>query len=232
MDIRAEFLKMQRSASFREEGQFYAEQAANSLLDRFYHLLDGCNPLFIPCPLASKKASVCYAELTHDNLDSFYLEKLCEVAVNEGNLAVKLGPISGNLCAFDIDRDELVEPFLAVNPALEETLRTKGRKGCQFWFKVDGPYPEKIVPLVDGNEKPVGEWRGGGNGLSTIHGVHPSSARHIKTFVPPYRWLRYRFVVEKPIITIHYDDINTPGWTIKKRKPGERFKWSSNSDEQ
>jgi hypothetical protein len=143
-----------------------------------------------------------------------------------------LGSISGGLCTFDIDRDELIEPFLEPNPKLRATLRTMGRKGCQFWFKVDGPYPEKVVPLIDSEGRPVGEWRGGGNGLSTIYGVHPSSAPLIASYAPPCRWLRYRFVVEKPIVTILYTDLVIPSdWGVKERKPGERFRWSSNSDE-
>ncbi len=211
MDLRAEILKLRASPAAREQAQRYKEELAESLLRMLCPLLEGCNPLFIPCPLASKKASVCYAELTHDNLDSFYLEKLCEVAVNEGNLAVKLGPISGNLCAFDIDRDDLIEPFIKLNPALKETLRTKGQDGCQFWFRVEGIYPEKVIPLIDGDGKPVGEWRGGGNALSTIYGVHESSQRHIRSHAPPSHWLRYRFIVQKPIVTITYDDLQIPG---------------------
>jgi hypothetical protein len=200
------------------------------LFGKLCQLLDGTNPLFVPCELASKKPSVNYADLTHDNWDRFYAKKLYEVALNGGNLAVKLGPISGDLCTLDLDRDELIEPFLDLNPKLRETLRTKGAKGCQFWFKIEGPYLEKVVPLVDGDRNPVGEWRGGGNGLSTIYGVHPSSARHVKTFAPPHYWLRYRFLVEKPIVTVRYEDIILPlGWTVKKRKPRERWKWSSNS---
>jgi hypothetical protein len=216
-----------------EYQDFLDREYFDPLFGRLYDLLDGTDPLFVPCELASKKPSVLYADLTHDNMDWLYGKKLYEVAVNEGNLAVKLGPISGDLCTIDLDRDELIEPFLELNPKLRETLRTKGKKGCQFWFKVDGPYPEKVVPLVDGGGKPVGEWRAGGNGLSTIYGVHPSSARHIKAFAPPYRWLRYRFVVEKPIVTLLYDDITIPtDWTVKKRKPGEPWKWSSNSEDE
>jgi hypothetical protein len=227
---RAGLLSPEAEAEYRE---FLDRECLDPLLETLCRLLDGTNPLFVPCELASKKPSVNYADLTHDNWDKFYVKKLYEVAVNEGNLAVKLGPISGDLCTIDLDRDELIEPFLELNPKLRETLRTKGKKGCQFWFKIDGPYPEKVVPLVDGEGKPVGEWRGGGNGLSTIYGVHESSARHIKTFAPPSHWLRYRFLVEKPIVTIRYEDIRIlDGWTIKRKKPGERWKWSSNSEEE
>jgi hypothetical protein len=209
------------------------EEELKGLLDTLCPLLEGTNPLFIPCDLATKKASLLYAELTHDNLTDYYFEKLCQVAVKGGNLAVKLGRISGDLCTFDIDRDELVEPFLAVNPKLSETLRTKGRKGCQFWFKVDGPYPEKVIVFIDGKGGPVGEWRGGNNALSTIYGVHPSSARIVKAFAPPYKWLHYRFLVEKPIVTIRYDELWIPAdWSIKVAKRGERWKWSSNSDDE
>ena len=48
-----------------------------------------------------------------------YLKKL-----NSGcNLAVLTGAPSSGLCSIDIDDDESVEPFLALNPALESELR-------------------------------------------------------------------------------------------------------------
>jgi hypothetical protein len=217
------------SHSAQKDAQLYKEEEFDRLFTWLYALLAGTDPLFVPCELATKKPSVRYAELTHDNFDVFYVQKLYDVAKNEGNLAIKLGPISGNLCSIDIDRDDLIEPFLELNPTLQDTLRSKGNKGCQFWFRVEGPYPERVVPLVDGVGKPVGEWRGGGNGLSTIYGVHPSSARHVRSFAAPCYWLRYRFVVEKPIVTIRYEDISIPAdWTVKKREPGERWKWSHN----
>jgi hypothetical protein len=217
----------------KEEAQRVIEGELRSVLHPLYELLDGCDPLWIPCELASKKPSISYSELTHDKLDWFYWQKLLDVGIGQANLAVKLGPVSGDLCTVDLDSDDLIEPFLALNPRLSETLRTRGSKGCQFWFKVEGPYPERVAPLVDGNGAPVGEWRGGGNGLSTIFGVHPSSARHIKTMVPSHLWRWYERVVEKPIVVIRYEEIKIPeDWKPKQRQPGERFKWSSNSEEE
>jgi hypothetical protein len=237
----AELLKRYRQklrddaiAERQREYQAVMDSELNSFLSTFDELLAGTDPLFVPCGLASKKAIVKYKQLTHENVDRYWLDRLYDVGCRgEGNLAVKLGPVSGDLCTIDIDRDELIEPFLEVNWKLRDTLRTKGKKGCQFWFKVDGPYPEKVVPLVDGNGAPVGEWRGGGNGLSTIYGVHESSARHVRTFVPPYLWLWYERVIDKPIITIRYEDILIPeDWTPNRKKPRERFKWSSHSEEE
>jgi hypothetical protein len=216
------------------ETQEIREAELKVILDMLCPLLEGTNPMFIPCPLASKKASIKYQKptpITHDNLPPFYLERLCDAAVQGGNLAVLLGPVSGNLCTFDIDRDELVEPFLKLNPRLCETLCTKGQDGCNFWFKHDGDdYPQRVIFFIDGQGKPVGEWRGG-NCLCTIYGVHESSARKIKTYAPPSLWLRYRFLVEKPIITIRCEDIVIPkDWDEKVLKPGEPYRYSSNSD--
>src|ERR1700751_656521 len=119
-----------------KERQQAREEGDNYIIDELFRpllpLFEGANPLFVPCELASKKPSVNYAELTHDNWDAFYAEKLLDVGALGGNLAVKLGPISGDLFTIDLDFDELVEPFIELNPKLRETLRTKGQKGCQF----------------------------------------------------------------------------------------------------
>jgi hypothetical protein len=60
-----------------------------------------------------------------------YIEEL-----EEYNIGVVLGSASKGLCAIDIDDDEQVEPFLALNPSLRRTLRTRGSRGAQIWVKV------------------------------------------------------------------------------------------------
>ena len=59
--------------------------------------------------------------------DSKYLKKL------EGsNIAVKVGSASSGLCSIDIDDDSQYQAFLNLNPALKETLQTKGQRGGIF----------------------------------------------------------------------------------------------------
>jgi hypothetical protein len=74
-----------------EETEDFLEAQLLTILGGLLPLLEGTNPLFVPCELASKKPSVNYAELTHDNWNRFYRRKLFEVARNEGNLAIKIG---------------------------------------------------------------------------------------------------------------------------------------------
>ena len=52
---------------------------------------------------------------------------------NDHNIAVLLGEPSGGICSIDIDHDADVEPFLALNPDLRNSLRSKGRRGCACW---------------------------------------------------------------------------------------------------
>lgn len=94
-----------------------------------------------------------------------YIERL-----EQGNIGVVLGSASNGLCAVDIDDDDQVEPFLALNPKLRQTLRTRGNRGAQIWVKVKGEYP-KLTQLKN-TEGAWGEWRADG-GQSVISGEHP-----------------------------------------------------------
>jgi hypothetical protein len=73
--------------------------------------------------------------------------------------------------AQDIDNDQGIEEWLDLNPALNNSLRTKGERGGQIFMKMLGPYPQKVVKLFRKDGTPWGEWRGGGQ--SIIWGIHP-----------------------------------------------------------
>src|SRR5438094_2253807 len=75
-----------------------------------------------------------------------------------GNIGVALGANSNGLCAIDIDADGEVEPFLALNPQLGSTLRTRGARGAQLWMKIIGEDP-KFTKLKTKEGKDWGEWR-------------------------------------------------------------------------
>jgi hypothetical protein len=64
------------------------------------------------------------------------------------NTGVLLGQASGSLCAIDVDSDEDADTFLTLNPALQKTLRSKAKRGCQFWVYIVGNYP-RLVKLKD-----------------------------------------------------------------------------------
>ena len=127
--------------------------------------------------------------------ESSYQKRLLEAIRRGGNIGVVLGPASGNLCTIDIDTDDEIEPFLALNPTLANSLRTRGANGCQIWVKIVGKYPARRVnsklkiPGTD-NKKSAAEWRGGGGPQSVIQGQHPDDG------------IFYRFMVEELAIEI------------------------------
>jgi P4 family phage/plasmid primase-like protien len=122
--------------------------------------------------------------------DEAYLAQL-----RAGNIGVLLGDASGGLCAIDIDADDQVEPFLALNPRLASTLRTRGARGAQLWVKIVGEYP-KLTKLKTRDGDDWGEWRCDG-GQSVIHGVHPDG-------------MNYRRIVDEPPIEVAFDEIHWP----------------------
>jgi len=87
-----------------------------------------------------------------DMADPAYLQKLAE-----GNIGVIMGPASGGIASIDIDDDQGAEEFLALNPDLKETLRTRGARGCNIWFYPEGEVPASCKLMRDGQS--VGEWR-------------------------------------------------------------------------
>ena len=88
-----------------------------------------------------------------------------------------------------------MDGFLEANPQLTQTLRTRGSRGCNIWLRCTTDHPSSCK-LKDESGNEVGEWRADGN-QTIISGTHP-------THIP------YRFVVEKPVITINYNAITWP----------------------
>lgn len=75
----------------------------------------------------------------------------------------------GGLCALDFDQDEDLAAFLAVNPALAATTRSRGSRGGMVWLRVAGEFPASCTTKHF-------EWRANGR-LSTIYGRHPKGNR-------------------------------------------------------
>lgn len=110
-------------------------------------------------------------------------------------IAVLTGEPSAGLCSIDIDYDEMVEPFLALNPKLRETLRSRGRRGCNLWVRIDGAYPRPcVIKQADGSA--WGEWRSTGV-CTMIHGLHPEGMTYTRS-------------PEVPPLTMHFEDIQWP----------------------
>jgi hypothetical protein len=117
-----------------------------------------------------------------------------------GNIAVLLGTPSDNLVAIDIDRADLIEPFLEANPPLRFTLRIATFRGEQLFLRMVGKYPGQVYPILVNGES-VGEFRGG-RALSTVLGFHSRSTAGNP--VP------YRFICTEPVMPYVYDKIVCP----------------------
>jgi phage/plasmid-associated DNA primase len=111
------------------------------------------------------------------------------------NLAVLLGKASGGICSIDIDDDRDVAPFLEANPALAGSLRSKARRGCNIWVKMQAGYPGPAALKTRGG-KAWGEWRSTGN-ITIIHGLHPEG-------------LQYHFEHEAAAVEIDFTEIEWP----------------------
>lgn len=110
-------------------------------------------------------------------------------------ISASLGEASGGLCSIDIDDDESVEPFLALNPKLRQTLRSRGKRGCNLWVRTEGDYPS-VSPIKRPDGKAWGEWRSTG-ASTTLHGNHPEG-------------VTYERSPEVPPITMRFDEIVWP----------------------
>ena len=114
------------------------------------------------------------------------------------------GAPSGGVCSIDIDDDARVEPFLALNPQLRETLFTSGKRGGNLWVKIRGQFPGP-VKLETRDGKAWGEWRSTGN-QTVIHGVHPEG-------------MDYRAVNEAPAVELTFGEIIWPDDLVLPWKP-------------
>ena len=133
----------------------------------------GHDVLLLAWPIGSKGTKKEWGHLTIADM-----EKADSLAkLEHGNIGVALGAKSGNLIALDVDDDSLVEPYLASNPWLKDTLQTHGRRGRVFWLRMAGEYPAKTKTLKALSGSDAGEWRAGKNCQSIIHGIHPKTGK-------------------------------------------------------
>ena len=132
----------------------------------------GHDVLLLHCKPRTKKPSGEWGKLTIADMEKpDYLVKL-----EHGNIGVALGAKSGHLIALDVDDDKLVEPYLAANPWLKNTLQTHGRRGRVFWLRMAGDYPAKMVKLKTHTGDDCGEFRTNGC-QSIIQGTHPDTGK-------------------------------------------------------
>ena len=128
-------------------------------------------------------------------------------------IAVSLGAPSGGLCSIDFDCEEAMRLLLRVNPFLEETLRTKGRRGANLWVTITGNIPP-LAHFKGSNGNSLGEWRSD-RSYTIIAGKHPNG-------------MSYETVVDAPPLKIAFEEIKWPdGWgnlpTLPQEKPKLRM---------
>lgn len=182
--------------------QNHTPQRGNSRLERLTEQF-GRNVVFVPVYRGKKNPMVTgYTEFTIEKMgDAEYCRKL-----EEGNIAVLLGPNSGNLISVDFDDEMAFKKFARVNPELCKTLQSFGARGRNLWFIMTSEYTETTVKLKNENDDEVGEWRGGG-GITIVDGTHPGG-------------MDYQIDDSFPIRAISADDIS---WPEEWRKyPGRR----------
>ena len=159
-------------------------------VDKIIQLL-GKDVILIPVRPRTKKALVKWKTITIDIMsDPIHLRLLAG-----NNIAAILGHRSGGLCSIDVDDDALLEPFLAQNPHLSTTLRSKGGRGCNFWIRMDGTYP-RLKELAFPDKRKFGEWRSDG-AYTMIVGEHPSG-------------VRYQLLVDQSPAIMRFEDIVWP----------------------
>jgi hypothetical protein len=153
--------------------------------------LIGSDVLLLHWSLGSKGEKKRWGHLTIDAMkDPTYLARL-----GTGNIGVAQGKVSNGLCSIDSDIDSEIDGFLDLNPRLATSLRTKGQRGCNIWFRMDGEScPTTKIKMKDGRN--WGELRANGS-QTIIHGKHPKGCD-------------YSFVVEAAPVKIDLSEIVWP----------------------
>src|SRR5262249_32839492 len=168
--------------------------------DRISHLRDLLGPaVLLAWPARSKGDFRKWKHLRLTDMgDPSHLTKL----ERAGNIGVALGNVSNRLVTIDLDDDSYVIAVLTANPLLNNTLRTRAARGCNFWLRCSGGYPPSLR-LRNASGSDIGEWRADGN-QTIVSGTHTEG-------------IIYQLVVEKPVITISYEAIIWPDCILAPR---------------
>jgi hypothetical protein len=162
--------------------------------------------VFLHIPLGTKAPNFTgWQNVTLEaTLEADYQCELKAARTRGGNLGVKLGPDSGRLFTLDVDSDQLQADWIKRIPWLEQTLSTKGERGCQFWLQLEEgcDYPAQGVVILKEGVVKIGELRFGGGSRgaqSVIWGVHPCGER-------------YRIIKAAPPLVIGLADLDELGY--------------------
>ena len=176
-----------------ENGFFSGDKLNMKPLETIEQIL-GPGTYFVPCEWGTKKPVLTYTDREFAATQSEAYRAVLDQP--ETNLAVYLGQASGGLCAIDFDADEDLASFLALNPNLASTTRSRGSRGGMVWVRIAGAYPESCNPAHKHFE-----WRADKR-LSMIHGRHPKG-------------MDYTVLVASPPVTVAFADIVWPAdWDL------------------
>lgn len=126
--------------------------------------------------------------------DVAYLRKL-----ESGNIGAALGAKSDYLCAVDLDRDELREPFLALNDWARHAAEVRGERGCKFFVRIRGEYPPTAHLMRDGQD--VAQWLADGT-QAIVSGRHPAGMDYLFTNRAQPPEIEYRAIVWPEGLTV------------------------------
>lgn len=153
--------------------------------------------LLLSWPRGKKGTKRKWGHLTSASMaDPGYLAKLAK-----GNIGVALGDKSGGLCSIDFDDDAALSAFDTANPALADTLHSRGSRGGNVWLRFDGAYPGRTKPLKTRSGDALGEFRSTG-AQTIIHGIHPSECPYTHNAKPvlviPFREIQWPDCIANP----------------------------------
>lgn len=130
-----------------------------------------------------------WEKLTLDDMGPRYLADL------KNNIGVSLGKPSGGLHTIDCDDEPTFARLLELNPTFADTLQTHGKRGGNFWLRIEGEAPKTAHYFRETRkqENRIGEWRGTG-GQTIIYGQHPSGMQY-RNNAKPAATMRFAEIV-------------------------------------
>jgi putative DNA primase/helicase len=173
-----------------------SEPKSRTRVDKIRDLV-GRDRVLVPTPYGTKRPTI-------KNWQSTSLTKMDDpeylAGLNSGsNIGVLLGD---ELITIDLDLDEAVKPFLSLNPKLEKTLRTRRKRGCNFWILIAGDCPESCkLKTKDG--KAWGEVRAKGN-QTIIYGAAVDTTKGEK------KPTKYKIICRARPVKIAFIEIRWP----------------------
>src|SRR5512133_1167068 len=107
----------------------------------------GNDVLFLAWPLGTKGTKRRWKRLTSERMSD---PKYLKLFIKNINIGIAQGAVSNGVCSIDIDDNDEVEGFIALNPKLANSLRSKGVRGCNIWFRVpyDSPDTKRITTIA------------------------------------------------------------------------------------